>query len=106
MPKSRDLAAGLGLAPREHLSGCPVVKGGLRNPMLAAQVGGFISASCSAMNCSSVDRCFIIRPSSMGRTLVNHETPVAEASWKENIELLDETRQREVVTLLPSISEV
>ncbi|NVP55586.1 hypothetical protein [Mycoplana rhizolycopersici] len=33
------------------------------------------------------------------------ETPEAEAFWKENIEPLDESHQREVITLLPSISE-
>ncbi len=37
--------------------------------------------------------------------LWEHETPEAEAFWKENIEPLDENHQREVVTLLPSISE-
>ncbi|MCV3739502.1 hypothetical protein OCK02_25525 [Rhizobium sp. TRM96647] len=34
-----------------------------------------------------------------------HETPEAEAFWKEHIEPLDENHQREVITLLPSISE-
>lgn len=33
------------------------------------------------------------------------ETPEADAFWKENIEPLDERHQREVITLLPSISE-
>lgn len=34
------------------------------------------------------------------------EPPEAEAFWKENIEPLDESHQREVMTLLPSISEI
>ena len=34
------------------------------------------------------------------------ETPEAEAFWAKNIEPLDESHQREVITLLPSISEV
>lgn len=34
------------------------------------------------------------------------ETPEAEAFWAKNIEPLDERHQREVITLLPSISEV
>ncbi|MDI7864925.1 hypothetical protein MRS76_23640 [Rhizobiaceae bacterium n13] len=33
------------------------------------------------------------------------ESAEAEAFWKENIEPLDESHQREVITLLPSICE-
>lgn len=35
-----------------------------------------------------------------------HETPEAEAFWKNNIEPLDERHRQEVVTLLPSINTV
>lgn len=34
------------------------------------------------------------------------EPPEAEAFWRENIEPLDERQRREVMTLLPSISEI